>query len=121
METLRLINGNKQVMVKRLPKLFIHGFLNDGGLAHIAENTGLYFRETTGGYEAEPVDSNQIVRLFLTYNFKTRYYDNSDSKNTLHLKHDHHVGFDVADICVKCAKRNRIHTWDLTDEQLISC
>ncbi len=120
-ETLRLYNGNDQEMTKELPRLFIHGDFNDTALAHVTKNTGLVFTRTGFGLEAQPTSSDQIVRLFLTYNFKTRYYDNWDTKNTLHLKHDHHVGFSLNSVCVPCLRYNHIPTTGLDDTARLSC
>lgn len=105
---LTLINGNNRPYKIGLPKLFMLGRINDVAMAHIHENTGLNFVEKTGGYEAQPENGNQIAALLMTYNFKTRYYNNIDTKNTIFLKNDHHVGFDVDSICEDCAKHNHI-------------
>lgn len=118
-----MLNGNRQVVIKELPLIHITGKMNEIALEHIKDETGLFFHETgwDGNYEAQPISANQIVRLFLTYNFKTRYYDNHSNKNTLFLKNDHHVGFDVSDICMSCARRNRIHTGDMKEGDLLAC
>ena len=122
METLTIVNGNKQIMNKELPKIIIlTDSINDVALANIAENTDLNFVKTAWNYEAQPTNSNQITRLFLTYNFKTRYFDNWDYKNTLMLKFDHHVGFDVDSICFDCIEKNHIHTGDLKQGDRLSC
>lgn len=121
METLKLFNGNGQEMVKDLPRLLILGTFNDTALAHITENTGLVFTKGWNGMEAVPASSDQIVRLFLTYNFKTRYYDNLDMKNTIILKGDHHVGFQVDAICFECVKRNHLTTNGLKEGDYLSC
>ena len=122
METLSLINGNKQVMNKELPKLVIlDKYINDVALEHIAENTGLNFTKTIWNYEAQPTQSQQIVKLFLTYNFKTRYYDNATIHNALYLKGDHHVGFDVDSICFNCVKDNNIYIEGLKQGDKLSC
>lgn len=122
-ETLTLINGNKNPYTLPLPLLVIKtDFINDGGLAHILENTGLHFQKGAwNNYEAQPTASDQIVKLFLTYDFKTRFYDNASAKNTLFLKFDHHVGFDVDSICIPCAKENHIYTHDLPDTARLAC
>lgn len=121
-ETLKLFNGNDQEMTKELPRLHILAeHFNDVALAHVLKNTGLEFKPTSGGWEAQPVTSNQIVRLFLTYNFKTQYHDNGTTKNTIYLKDDHHVGFEVGNICFDCAKRNRIVTNGLKQGDLLAC
>lgn len=122
MDTLTLVNGNHQEYTRQLPHLiFITREINDVALAHIAENTGLYFQKTYWGYEAQPTESKQIAALLMTYNFKTRYYDNADYHNTLMLKSDHHIGFDVDSICVDCCKENNIHTNGLEPGDRLAC
>ena len=88
MEVLTLINGNNQKYTVGLPKIVIlEKRYNDVAMQHIFEETGLRF---TGDYcmEAQPENSQQIVKLFLTYNFKTQYHNNATSHNTLYLKGD---------------------------------
>ena len=123
METITRINGNKQRYETGLPRLVIQGFINDTALAHIEENTSLHFKETAwkGNYEVYPTSSNQITALFLTYNYKTRYYNNGSIKNTLFLKSDHHIGFDVGAICFDCCEYNHIHTNGLKKGDMLSC
>ncbi len=109
MEILTLLNGNHQQYNIGLPKLVILGDKwNDKALEHVYENTGLLFRESFGGMEAQPYNSEQIVKLLLTYNFKTQYHNNNTNNNTLFLKSDHHVGFEVDSICFDCCKENGI-------------
>lgn len=117
MNTLTLINGNGRPFNIGLPKLFMLGKINDVALAHVKENTGLDFIEKHGGYEAQPETGDQITALFLTYNFKTRYYNNCGTKNTLFLKSDHHIGFQVDSICMDCIKHNHITT-NMTEGRL---
>ncbi len=113
-ETITRINGNGKPYTVGLPKLYILGRFNDTALEHIAENTGLRFVPAgINGLEAQPDNSQQIAALFMTYNFKTRYYDNWDAKNTIMLKSDHHTGFDVDSICFDCVKANHIHAGGL--------
>ena len=121
METINRINGNKQEYVTPLPTIYMLGHMNDVALKHVTENTGLVFKETMGGYEATPTSSNQIVTLFLTYNFKTRYFNNGSHKNMLMIKSDHHTGFDVESICYDCVKHNHIHTGGLKDGDRLAC
>jgi len=111
METIMLINGNRQEYTTDMPNIIILAKnLNDVALAHIKENTGLEFVKGNGGnYEAQPTKGMQIAALFLTYNFKTKYYNNIDHKNVLMLKSDHHIGFDV-DSFVMIAARKIIYT-----------
>ena len=122
METLTLINGNKQRYQIELPKLVYLGKMNDVALKYITENTGLIF--TPGPWntlEAQPTESQQIVALLLTYNFKTKYYNNLNHKNTLMLKSDHHIGFDVDCICYDCVQKNNIRVNDLKPGDFLSC
>ena len=123
METITRFNGNKQRYETELPRLLIQGFVNDTALAHIAENTNLQFKETAwkGNYEAQPTSSNQIAALLMTYNYKTRYYNNGSVENTLMLRSDHHIGFDVKAICFDCCKYNNIHTNGLKKGDMLSC
>ena len=126
METLALINGNKQQYVVDLPKIVIlSDQINDIALAHIFERTGLNFSNANApfgrGYIAQPTSNAQIVKLLLTYNYKTRYYNNSTHKNTLFLKGDHHIGFDVDSICYECCKRNNISINMLKPGDFLAC
>jgi len=120
-ETLTLINGNRQKYVVGLPRLVILGpRYNDVAMGHICEETGLAFQ---GDYnpEAQPTSSAQIVKLLLTYNFKTQYHDNATTKNTIFLKSDHHTGFNVDSICYDCVKENNIHVGDLKPGDRLAC
>ena len=121
-QTITLINGNGRPYTVGLPKLMILGPINDVALAHIKENTGLDFvRRHYNWLESQPENALQIAALFLTYNFKTRYYNNADEKNTLFLKSDHHIGYQVDSICFDCCKHNHIHTGSLTAGDRLSC
>ncbi len=121
-ETLTMINGNKQQYTIGLPKLFIlTDIINDIALQHIFDETGLNFIKKCGGYEAQPENSQQIVKLFLTYNFKTQYNDNATIGNTILLKDDHHIGFKVDSICYDCCKENYIVTNGLQPGDRLAC
>jgi len=121
METLTLLNGNHQQYTRSLPKLVILGEkFNDGAIEHIYENTGLLFKGNVNML-AQPHSSDQIVKLFLTYNFKTQYHDNATTENTLFLKSDHHVGFSVDSICYECCKENYIPVSGLKPGNRLSC
>jgi hypothetical protein len=81
-------NGNNQYYERPLPKIIIiHGSkINDVALAHLKRNTKLDFKKSRWDHlEATPTSAKQIVTLLVTYNWKTRYYDNWDYKNELHL------------------------------------
>ena len=121
MEKITRINGNGKPYSVPLPKIQIIGNMNDVALQHIFDNTGLNFKQNGWGYEAKANHSNQIVTLFLTYNFKTKYYNNRDIENTLLLKSDHNVGFNVDSICYNCAKENHINTRGLKDSDKLAC
>jgi len=88
-EKLTLINGNRQKYTLGLPEIILLSPINDVALKHLEENTGLKFKKT--GWEqyrtAHPTNSQQIVKLFMTYNFRTRYYNNWHAKNTIFLKY----------------------------------
>ena len=122
MEKITRIDGNGSKYITNLPKLvLIAKHMNDAALAHIKENTGLDFVKKSWNYEAQPENSNQIATLFLTYNFKTRYYDNSTLKNELHLKSDHNIGYNIENVCVPCLIRNHIDTYDMKPKEFLSC
>ena len=122
MEKITRINGNGKSYTTDLPKVVILGSLNDTALNHVFENTGLKFIISNhGNLEAQPTSSNQIASLFMTYNFKTRYYNNIDYENTLFLKNDHHTGFDVDSICYECIKHNHIVVNGLSHNDRLAC
>ena len=121
METLRLINGNHQEYRIDVPRLVILGKFNDAAVEHIRENTGLAFERNFYNLVAQPTSSKQIVKLLLTYNFKTQYHNNNTNQNTLFLKSDHHVGFQVDSICYECCKENHIPLHGLTADSRLSC
>lgn len=111
MKTLELFNGNGHLYSLPLPKITIlEEHINEIALQHIAKQTNLVFEEDPCfGYSAQPTDCEQIVKLFLTYNYKTKFQNNATVQNTLFLKSDHHIGFKVNSICYNCAKENHIH------------
>jgi hypothetical protein len=120
---LKLINGNNNPYYLGLPKIVIcsgHKW-NDVALNHIKENTGLNFTETFGGMSAQPTSSDQIIKLFMTYNFKTRFYNNSMHHNTLMLKSDNHIGFEVNHICFDCCIENHIPVNGLKPGDKLAC
>lgn len=123
METITLINGNGNTYTQDLPKIIIiegHKW-NDTARKHLADSTGLTFTDCGNGIEAQPIESSQIVALFMTYNFKSRRYDNWQYKNALLLKSDHHNGWDVNSICYDCCEHNHIHTSGMTKNDRLSC
>ena len=109
-KTITRLNGNSKEYTVELPELIILGSINDTARSHIFDNTGLNFVNGGGNnYHATPTNANQIVTLIMTYNYKTRYYNNWNHKNTLFLKSDHHIGFDVDSICYDCCVENSIN------------
>ena len=122
METLTRINGNGQPYTMDLPKIVILAEnINDTALDFIWRNTHLNFVKKGQGYEAQPTGTKQMALLMVGYNFKSRYYNNNDSRNTLYLKLDHHVGFDVDSICVDCCKANNVPVGDLQPGDRLAC
>ncbi len=122
MKTITLLTGNGQEYEQTPPKLYIiTKELHKEALSHILENTSLKFEKERSGYTAQPHNFEQITALLLTYNFKTRYYNNNDWKNTLMLRFDHHIGFEVTTICLDCAKHNNINTKGFKDGGRLSC
>ena len=105
-------NGNGQQYIVDLPKIVIlTKHINKVALEHIKQDTRLFFEQDSwGNYTAQPTNSNQIVTLLLTYNYKTQYHNNGSTKNTLFLKSDHHNGFEVDSICFDCCTHNGIRT-----------
>ena len=85
-EILTMFNGNKQEYKKGLPAIIILDNMNDVARAWIEKQTGLKLEVCYCGLTAQPKRSQQITKLFLTYNFKTRYFDNSTIKNTMLLQ-----------------------------------
>jgi hypothetical protein len=121
-ETVCLYNGNNKRYTQQLPKLCIlTKEINDTALKHIEKNTGLKFEQKGWCYSVQPTTSKQIVKLFLTYNFKTQYHDNIDTKNTILLKFDGDVGFKINAICYDCVKYNGITTTGLAKGDMLSC
>ena len=110
-QKVKLYNGNNQKMVMNVPKLLYRTpYINDVALKHIEHNTGLKFvKNHWFGYEVQPKSTHQIVKLLLTYNFKTQYNDNSSIRNTIILKSCDNAGFDTDEICYNCVVRNKIH------------
>ena len=121
MDQLTMLNGNRQQYTVELPKLVIlEEKYNETAIEHIYENTGLLFKGDHN-MEAQPHRSEQIVKLFLTYNFKTQYHNNNTSQNTLFLKSDHHVGFQIDSVCYDCCKENHVHLGGLKQGDRLAC
>jgi hypothetical protein len=85
--TITLLNGNKQKYTIGLPKLRImSSFINEGALEWIWEQTRLRFEKTQlKQYIAQPTSLEQIVKLFIMYNFQSVYFNNLDIHNELLL------------------------------------
>ena len=94
-EILKMFNGNKQKYKKGLPEIIILDNMNDVARAWIEKQTGLKLEVCYCGLKMKPKRSQQITKLFLTYNFKTRYFDNSAMKNTMLLKFAHDQDWDT--------------------------
>ena len=119
---LTLINGNGNQYEIDLPKVQIRGENTKESLAYIEERTGLKFiKGAWGFYEAQATDAEQIVKLFMTHNYKTRYYNNWEIQNTIIIKPDYHTGFDVDSICYDCVKHNGLHVGGLEPGDRLAC
>lgn len=93
-ETLIVYGGNGQRITKTPPQICILDKMNDVAFEHLQNNMNLAFKDEGWCYSAQARDFKQITKLLLTYNFKTRYYDNSDFKNTLMVKFAHDQDWD---------------------------
>jgi hypothetical protein len=123
MITFDMFDGNDNVYTRSLPKITILcDIINDEALTHIQKQTGLKFKKDLWyGYSAQPTSFDQYLKLLLTHNYKTRYYNNWTYKNTLFLKSDHHIGFQVESICYACVKYNRIVSNGLKPGERLAC
>ncbi len=85
-QKIKLINGNNQEYKINIPQVEIMTReLNEVCLKHIKTRTGLTFEKAAWSYKSQPKSTHQIVKLLLTYNFKTLYQDNNTFRNTLQL------------------------------------
>ena len=116
-------DGNGRKYMIALPRIHIQEeFFNDVALAHIKKQTGLEFKKSKLlGYEAQPEHGWQVVALLMTYSFKARYSNESFMKNTLCLRSDHHIGFDVRAICKSCCDYNHIPSFGLEPGDMLIC
>lgn len=87
--TVSIFNGNNKRYTLGLPTLLIAKFGNDTAKKHFQRNTGLKLVDNAYGYKATPKSFKQIYKVFVTYNFKTTYYNNASMPNTLKLQFNH--------------------------------
>jgi len=123
LEKIKYINGNGQKSQNNLPKVLIKAkFINDVWLDNVYKTSKLKFKKIPWDYyETQPVKSKQITQLLIACGgSKIRYYDNWDFNNTLIIKFDGHVGFDVDSICPECIKYNNIRV-NMTDKTSRLC
>lgn len=81
------VNGNGHKMSNAIPFLIIDTKeLNNFVIERIVKCTDLLFKPCWGGYGCQPQSYDQYVRLLTTYNFVTKYYNNSVYSNTIILK-----------------------------------
>ena len=86
-KTISVFNGNNERFTRNLPTIYLPKFGNEVAKKHFERNTGLKLSETyVGLYKVKPKSFKQIYKIFVTYNFKTTFYDNATEKNTLVLK-----------------------------------
>ena len=122
MEEISRFNGNGKRYKTNIPLIFyITDYINPVAIQHIKKNTGLLFKKGSWGYSVQPKNSKQIIKLLVTYDFKTNYVNNWNSKNTLFLKGLYNVGFKVDCICFDCCKKNGIYTNGLKKKEYLSC
>ena len=123
MEKVKYINGNGQKSFNDIPKIFIKAeFINDVWLDHLYKTSGLKLKKVGWGYEVQPVKAKQITQFLIACGgSKIRYYDNWQFDNTLVIKFDGHVGFDVNSICFDCVKHNNIRVNGLKAGDRLSC
>ena len=124
MERIKYINGNGQKSLNDLPKVVIKAkFVNDVWLDNVYKTSGLKFKKGYWNtYETQPAKAKQITQLLIACGgSKIRYYDNWNLDNTLLIKFDSHVGFDVDSICFECMKHNNIRVNGLKPGDRLSC
>ena len=124
MEKIKYINGNGQKSLNDIPKVLIKAkFINDVWLNNVYKTSKLKFKKIPlDYYETQPTKAKQITQLLIACGgSKIRYYDNWNFDNTLIIKFDGHVGFDVDSICFDCVKHNNIQVNELKPGERLSC
>ena len=76
-KTVSTYNGNGNRYTSPIPTLWIAKFGNETARKHFEKNTGLMLTEYMGGYKAQPKTFKQLYKAFITYNWKTTYFDNA--------------------------------------------
>jgi hypothetical protein len=122
MEKVGRYNGNNQYYETDIPKIVIIGGANynDVAISHIEKNTGMKCVKNGHNLEMQPTTAMELMKLFVTYDFKTQYHDNNTFKNTLFLKSSTIEGFKVEHICYNCVVENRINTNGLEPHHKLS-
>jgi hypothetical protein len=110
MEKVGRYNGNDQYYETDMPLIVIlgGGNFNEVAIVHIEKQTGMECIKNGKNLEMQPTNSSQVMKLFLTYNFKTQYNNNLTYKNTLFLKTVDTIGFKVDHVCYDCLEKNRV-------------
>jgi len=124
MEVFNKVDGNGNPYQHTIPKLvLLESSVPENLLLQIKEVTGIEFVNTNNSsYTAQPTSSHQITSLLmLGLNLKTRYMDNWNFQNTILLKRDHSVGFQVDSICFECCEYNHITTNGLKRSERLAC
>lgn len=119
-ETVRTFSGNNKPIKRLLPLIVILDVYNDVAIEHIRKNTGLRFEKSLYSMTAQPKTSKQIVKLFMTYDFKTQYHDNATNRNQLLLKSCNLDAFKISSVCFNCCKINNILTKGLARKERLS-
>jgi len=124
MDKIKYINGNGQKSFNDIPKILIKAkSINDVWFDHVYKTSGLKFTKGYWNtYETQPTKAKQIIQFLIACGgSKMRYYDNWNYENTLVVKFDGHVGFDVDSICFDCVKHNNISVNGLKPGDRLSC
>ena len=124
MEKIKYINGNGRKSFNDLPKVLIKAeFINNVWLDNVYKTSKLKFKKIPWDYyETQPTKAKQITQLLIACGgSKIRYYDNWNFDNTLIIKFDGHVGFNVDSICFDCVKHNNIRVNGLKAGDRLSC
>jgi hypothetical protein len=124
MEVFNKVDGNGNPYQQGIPKLvLLDNDVHENMLAGIKELTGLEFNNSNNSsYTVQPTSSHQITSLLMSgFGFKTRYIDNWNHRNTILLKRDHSVGFQVDSICFECCEHNHITTTSLKRTERLAC
>lgn len=87
-KTISIFNGNNKRYTLGIPELMISKFGNETAKNHFIRNTGLKLVDKAGYYKAQPKTFKQLYKVFVTYNWKTTFYNNASHNNVIKLEHN---------------------------------